>query len=164
METVAESVSTLRGRVIAEWIGTELAIAQEPPITWGNLTDGTLQFYDLDLLFSDGLKIRFSSGFDKEFNFYELKLSPVEVIDSNFSAAPGDFMRRLNLAEMPIGEVSSVSTSADKNGCVTSLVISTSSGAVKIASGEVVSDGNSITIHSPQEFIVASYATSQSAF
>jgi|GEM_PF-2613682 len=148
----------LMGRYVSNWIGTELAVDQDEPIVWADLSCGYLQFSDLQSVFSDGTSEHWDAGLDDAGEHFMISLDASAVPLEIFNAYGDDFLRGRDVTELPTGRIELVKSVTGAYGQVVSVSLTIEGFEVTFSCGEATWECDELIIVKPQEFVLVELA------
>ncbi len=154
MHVYTQDFERLLGRSIVSWIGTEMAAGQDDPIVWTNASCGFLQFYDLQLCFSDDSLEHWTARLDDDCNYYGLYLEESAMPLQLFEAEGADIFRARVAPGLPTGPIVHMKKHVDEYGQVVAVTLSTADRSVTLWCGHVTWEDGQFTIRRPEEFVL----------
>lgn len=105
------SSGQLVGRTIATGIGAELAFSssdETSSVVWSHDSVPYRQFFELEIIFDEGFKVRIVGGMDLNSDYYCLSLIQPEKELILYESGAEDFIRVVTLDELPKGTIEKV--------------------------------------------------------
>ncbi len=146
----------LLGKTIIRWKGCELALfpgEDGNPSIWTAASISYRQFFELEVICACGSKFEFESDMDLD-GYFEMKIKPKIKEFEFYEPTESDFIRVLDLQELPTGVVRSIETSLDEFGKIVNLKVKVGNEFAFLESGHIAIEEDSLKIRKPEDFIL----------
>ncbi len=129
----------------------------EEPVRWTDDLVPYLQFYSIDIHFSDGRFVNLEARLDDDYNYFGLFLKVESPMLELYEATESDFLRTRELITFPMGCIEDVHPIVDEYGQCVSLELLVNGIKIRFLAGEICWQDGKPEIVTPQEFILVEF-------